>query len=83
MACRYGESVGFVGRGLHDGDAASRTPYFEHEMEPSVIARRMGITVATVYSRKNKVREKLRVVVGRLMAARVEGRDGGRVGRIR
>ena len=70
-------------RQLSEGDRLFLEYYFEHEMQPSVIARIMGITVATVYSRKNKVREKLRVVVGRLMAARVEGRDGGRVGRIR
>jgi RNA polymerase sigma-70 factor, ECF subfamily len=70
-------------RQLSEGDRLFLEYYFEHELEPSVIARRMGITVATVYSRKNKVREKLRVVVGRLMAARAEGRDGGRVGRIR
>jgi hypothetical protein len=43
----------------------------------------MGITVATVYSRKNKVREKLRVMVERLVAGRAEGNGHGRVGRIR
>lgn len=67
---------------LSEGDRLFLEYYFEHEMEPSVIAKRMGITVATVYSRKNKVREKLRVVVERLMAGR-EGSDRGRVGRIR
>jgi len=67
---------------LSDGDRLFLEYYFEHEMEPSVIAKRMGITVATVYSRKNKVREKLRVVVGRLVAGR-EGSDRGRVGKIR
>jgi RNA polymerase sigma-70 factor (ECF subfamily) len=68
---------------LSDGDRLFLEYYFEHEMEPSVIAKRMGITVATVYSRKNKVREKLRVVVARLVAGRSEGNGRGRVGRIR
>ncbi|MBI5479109.1 MAG: sigma-70 family RNA polymerase sigma factor [Deltaproteobacteria bacterium] len=68
---------------LSEGDRLFLEYYFEQEMEPSMIARRMGITVATVYSRKNKVREKLRVVVGRLIAGRSEGSGRGRVGRIR
>jgi RNA polymerase sigma-70 factor (ECF subfamily) len=68
---------------LSEGDRLFLEYYFEHEMEPSVIAKRMGITVATVYSRKNKVREKLRVVVAKLVAGRSEGNGRGRVGRIR
>src|SRR5262245_25171057 len=32
--------------------------YFESEMDPEDIARLMGISINTVYSRKNKVREK-------------------------
>jgi len=68
---------------LSAGDRLFLEYYFEHEMEPSVIARKMCITVATVYSRKNKVREKLRVVVERLIAGRREGNGRGRVGRIR
>jgi RNA polymerase sigma-70 factor, ECF subfamily len=80
------EEVGMLAAALEhlsEGDRLFLEYYFEHEMEPSVIAKIMGITVATVYSRKNKVREKLRVVVGRLVAARAEGSDRGRVGRIR
>ena len=68
---------------LSEGDRLFLEYYFEHEMEPTVIAKRMGITVATVYSRKNKVREKLRVTVERLVAGRAEGNGRGRVGRIR
>lgn len=37
--------------------------YFEDEMEPEQIAQLMQISVNTVYSRKNKVREKLRRIV--------------------
>src|SRR5207302_5216989 len=37
--------------------------YFEHEMEPEDIARLMGISINTVYSRKNKVREKLKRIL--------------------
>ncbi len=38
--------------------------YFEEEMEPEQIAELMLISVNTVYSRKNKIREKLRRLVG-------------------
>lgn len=37
--------------------------YFEEELEPEQIAELMNISVNTVYSRKNKVREKLRRIV--------------------
>jgi RNA polymerase sigma-70 factor (ECF subfamily) len=37
--------------------------YFEAEMEPEDIARLMGISINTVYSRKNKVREKLKRIL--------------------
>jgi RNA polymerase sigma-70 factor (ECF subfamily) len=37
--------------------------YYDDEAEPEVIAKRMGISVNTVYSRKNKLREKLRKLV--------------------
>lgn len=37
--------------------------YFEDELEPEEIAQLMQISVNTVYSRKNKVREKLRRIV--------------------
>jgi RNA polymerase sigma-70 factor, ECF subfamily len=70
-------------RQLSEGDRLFLEYYFEHELEPSVIAERMGIAIATVYSRKNKVREKLRVMVERLIADRAEGNGRGRVGRIR
>ncbi len=46
--------------------------YFEHEMEPEDIARAMNISVNTVYSRKNKVREKLR----KLLLDGDEAREG-------
>jgi|SRR5579871_3983607 len=39
------------------------TYYFEHEMEPEEIAQLMGISINTVYSRKNKVREKLKRIL--------------------
>jgi RNA polymerase sigma-70 factor (ECF subfamily) len=51
----------------------------DHELDPTVVARLMGITVATVYSRKNKIREKLRRLVLRALAER-EGRAARRVG---
>jgi RNA polymerase sigma-70 factor, ECF subfamily len=37
--------------------------YFEDELEPEQIAQMMQISVNTVYSRKNKVREKLRRII--------------------
>jgi RNA polymerase sigma-70 factor (ECF subfamily) len=37
--------------------------YFEDELEPEQIAQLMQISVNTVYSRKNKVREKLRRII--------------------
>ena len=39
--------------------------YYIQELEPEVIARLMSISVNTVYSRKNKIREKLRIIVGK------------------
>ena len=39
--------------------------YYVQELEPEVIARLMSISVNTVYSRKNKIREKLRTIVGK------------------
>ncbi len=47
--------------------------YFEHEMEPEDIARLMGISINTVYSRKNKVREKLKRILLEGQAAVGEG----------
>lgn len=37
--------------------------YFQNEMDPEDISRIMGISVNTVYSRKNKVREKLKRIL--------------------
>ncbi len=48
--------------------------YFEDELEPEQIAELMQISVNTVYSRKNKVREKLR----RIVAADDKGPTTGR-----
>lgn len=42
--------------------------YFRQELEPEVIARLMAISVNTVYSRKNKIREKLRTIVAERQA---------------
>lgn len=39
--------------------------YYMQELEPEVIARLMSISINTVYSRKNKIREKLRAIVSR------------------
>jgi DNA-directed RNA polymerase specialized sigma24 family protein len=44
--------------------------YYVQELEPDVIARLMSISVNTVYSRKNKIREKLRIIVSK----RLDGR---------
>jgi RNA polymerase sigma-70 factor (ECF subfamily) len=85
-ALHRSEEAGLLETAIRQLSAADRLfleYYFEHEMEPSVNARRMGISVATVYSRKNKVREKLRVLVERLIEGRAEGSGRGRVGPIR
>lgn len=37
--------------------------YYVQELEPEMIARLMSISINTVYSRKNKIREKLRIIV--------------------
>lgn len=42
--------------------------YFEEELEPEQIADLMQISVNTVYSRKNKIREKLRRIVADLQS---------------
>jgi RNA polymerase sigma-70 factor, ECF subfamily len=39
--------------------------YYIQELDPEVIARLMSISVNTVYSRKNKIREKLRIIVSK------------------
>jgi RNA polymerase sigma-70 factor, ECF subfamily len=37
--------------------------YYDEELEPEALAARLGVSVATVYSRKNKVTAKLRRIV--------------------
>lgn len=53
---------------------------YAEELEPEEIAKQLGIALNTVYSRKNKVREKLRRIVESL-ATREES-AGGRVGHL-
>ena len=56
--------------------------YYVQELEPEVIARLMSISVNTVYSRKNKIREKLRIIVGKQQRwSDQEGRRAARVAR--
>jgi RNA polymerase sigma-70 factor, ECF subfamily len=50
--------------------------YYVQELEPETIARLMSISVNTVYSRKNKIREKLRTIVLRKQEAADAGRKG-------
>jgi RNA polymerase sigma-70 factor, ECF subfamily len=50
-------------RELSESDQEFLTLYYQQELEPEEIARRLGISINTVYSRKNKVREKLRRIV--------------------
>jgi RNA polymerase sigma-70 factor (ECF subfamily) len=50
--------------------------YYVQELEPEVIARLMSISINTVYSRKNKIREKLRIIVTRNQAAQGRTRKG-------
>jgi RNA polymerase sigma-70 factor (ECF subfamily) len=50
-------------RDLPESDRQFLELYYDQEAEPEEIARRMGIAVNTVYSRKNKLREKLRKLV--------------------
>lgn len=44
--------------------------YYDQEMEPEQIAERLQISVNTVYSRKNKIREKLRKSVEKLASGK-------------
>ena len=57
---------------LPESDRQFLELYYDHEYEPEEIARRLGISVNTVYSRKNKVREKLRRLIEALDAGKVE-----------
>lgn len=61
-------------RELPESDQEFLALYYDQEMDPEEIARRMGISVNTVYSRKNKVREKLRRIVEALHGGKIEAR---------
>ena len=50
--------------------------YYVQELEPEVIARLMSISINTVYSRKNKIREKLRIIVSKNESAQGRTRKG-------
>jgi RNA polymerase sigma-70 factor (ECF subfamily) len=50
-------------RDLPESDRLFLELYYDQEAEPEEIAKKMGIAVNTVYSRKNKLREKLRKLV--------------------
>jgi len=52
--------------------------YYVQELEPEVIARLMSISVNTVYSRKNKIREKLRILVDRSQTGRTRKSEAPR-----
>ncbi|HEY3354883.1 MAG TPA: sigma-70 family RNA polymerase sigma factor [Polyangia bacterium] len=51
----------------------------DYELDPVDLARQMQVAVATIYSRKNKVREKLRKHALTILAASQEGSPTGRV----
>jgi RNA polymerase sigma-70 factor (ECF subfamily) len=50
--------------------------YYVQELEPEMIARLMAISINTVYSRKNKIREKLRIIVTKNQAGEARTRKG-------
>ena len=50
-------------RELPEQDREFLELYYDEELDPDEIARRMNISVNTVYSRKNKLREKLKKLV--------------------
>jgi RNA polymerase sigma-70 factor (ECF subfamily) len=62
-------------RELSASDQEFLALYYQQELEPEDIARRMGISINTVYSRKNKVREKLRRIVEQLFGGKAA--EGG------
>jgi len=57
-------------RELSASDQEFLTLYYAEELEPEEIARRLGISINTVYSRKNKVREKLRRIVEQMFGGK-------------
>jgi RNA polymerase sigma-70 factor, ECF subfamily len=48
---------------LGEADREFLRLYYDEELDPETLAARLGISVATVYSRKNKVAAKLRRIV--------------------
>ena len=58
-------------RELSASDQQFLSLYYEQELEPEDIAKTMGISVNTVYSRKNKVRENLRKLLEHQFGAQV------------
>lgn len=52
--------------------------YYVQELDPEVIAQLMSISVNTVYSRKNKIREKLRIIIHRSQGGRTRKGDAPR-----
>jgi RNA polymerase sigma-70 factor (ECF subfamily) len=50
---------------LGEADREFLRLYYDEELEPEALAARLGISVATVYSRKNKVAAKLRRIVAK------------------
>jgi RNA polymerase sigma-70 factor (ECF subfamily) len=49
---------------LPEADRRFLELYYDEELAPEQLAARLGITVNTVYSRKNKLREKLKKLLG-------------------
>ncbi|MFH1132511.1 MAG: sigma-70 family RNA polymerase sigma factor [Pseudomonadota bacterium] len=48
---------------LSEGEKLFLRHYYQENMEPEEIAKLLGISINTVYSRKNKVRNRLRKIV--------------------
>jgi len=60
---RQWEALAAAVEALAPADRKFLALYYDEELEPEEIAARLGIAVATVYSRKNKLREKLRRII--------------------
>jgi RNA polymerase sigma-70 factor (ECF subfamily) len=58
-------------RELPENDREFLELYYDQELEPEELAKRMNIAVNTVYSRKNKVREKLRRIIETLEGGKI------------